>query len=127
LRCVVSICIGCVGFVLVLTCGGILYITIIYYIIIHYYIILYYTYIISYTILSSSILLFSSQYSSLLFPSQYSFYTCRYLHILIYISSQPISLPSSLLFSSFPTIPFFSSSIPLIHSISRLRECIYQH
>jgi hypothetical protein len=91
------------GFVLVF--GVIYYIihTLLYYIIIH--ILLYL--IISYTILffSSSLPTFSSSTSS---SSQYSFYTCRYLHILIYVQSFLYNiLPSpSIPFSSFPSSSF---------------------
>jgi hypothetical protein len=74
---------------------------------IHYYYILLLLYIISYTILFSS-----SSSSSLPFPYSplplslpHSFYTCRYLHILIYI-------PSGYLSSS-----FISQYSLLIHSI----------
>ena len=54
--------------------------------------IIYYTYIYTYTylyylILYSSFQFFSSQYLSLTLTFQYSFYTCRVLHILIYISN----------------------------------------
>ena len=79
-------------------------------------------YIILYLILYSSlssVLFFLSQYPSpassfyfhLLFLFQYSFYTCRYLHILIYIqsfqSSHLIHNPFFLLSSSF--LPQYSS------------------
>ena len=102
--------------VMCLTLGVIYYITIIYCILYYiillyiYYYILYYYYIIYYLILllyilyssllPSSVLpffpynppLLSFQYSSIylsfLSPSKYSFYTCRYLHILIYILSK---------------------------------------
>ena len=100
----------------------ILYIYIYYYYIL-YYTLLYYT-IISYTILSSllphllflfhSILIFlpfplSSPILSLpiLFSSQYSFYTCRYLHILIYIQSFQ---SSHLIHNPFFPLPLQSSS-----------------
>ena len=104
-----------------LTLGVILYITIIH-ILLYYYYILYIIhihilllYIISYTILFLSsphlfYLLFLLFCSPLSFPSSSpilpSFYTCRYLHMVIYIQS--ISHQHS---SSFPLL-FFSSSIP---------------
>ena len=119
----------------------ILYIYIYYYYIL-YYTLLYYT-IISYTILSSllphllflfhSILIFlpfplSSPILSLpiLFSSQYSFYTCRYLHILIYIQSFqsshlihnpffPLLSPSDL--SSQYSLPLFQSSFKVYVSV----------
>jgi hypothetical protein len=108
-----------------------------------YYTLLLYYYILYYTLLlpnHSSII--PKQYSPLPLlitpqPSIYSFYTCRYLHILIYIhlSSLQIFPPSpvsvgntSSILLSFPNIPFLpsqpshsSSSSQLIHSISRLK------
>ena len=73
---------------------------IVYYILYYYilyYIIIYYTYTYTYTIIIYYYLILYSSYSSdlllflsfspilFLFQSSHSFYTCRYLHILIYI------------------------------------------
>ena len=108
-----------------MTLGVILYI-IYYYIIIYYillllYIYYYILYIIYYTILFSSFFLSfpppssipffspSSSYSLSFLSLSQPFYTCRYLHILIYTPS--ISLQYS---SSFPIL-LFSSSIPNPH------------
>ena len=112
--------VGYLAFELVLKCGGIFYITIIYYIIhtllyyILYYLILLYI-LLYYTILFLlSFLYLPSQQSDLflLFPifpshSQYSFYTCRYLHLLIYIipDSFPLLFLSSNILSSIPSPP----------------------
>ena len=76
-----------------------------------------YTYLYNLQIYSSNTLFFSS--IPLLFPSsQYSFYTCRYLHILIYIQSVLFSyssLPISPLILSH--LPPSSHLLPNIHSI----------
>jgi hypothetical protein len=86
---------------MLLTLGGILYYTLLLlYIILYYTLIIYYTYTILllllyilYTILISSSHLSSIPLSHLSHSSSHSFYTCRYLHILIYILST--SIPSS--------------------------------
>jgi hypothetical protein len=90
---------------------------------------------ISYTILSSShliylqffpIYLFHLQKESSLPLPQYSFYTCRYLHILIYIL-----LFHSILFSSFPLYPLpsllFSPLLILSPLLNSFYTCRYLH
>jgi hypothetical protein len=87
--------------------------------------VLLYYYIIIYLIHYYTIILYLILFSSLpLLPPQYSFYTCRYLHILIYILllSSPILLFSSsdlssihLLYNHLP-----SPSQPSIHLILSL-------
>jgi hypothetical protein len=135
-------------FELELTLGVILYITIISYtIIIYYYTLLllyiYYIVIYYYLILYSSfplssfllLPLFLSSFSSifllnhpLLPPVPHSFYTCRYLHILIYIQSGYLSsllqfsssLPSILL--PFPSIFYHSHPNPTIRPRTNYRR-----
>ena len=108
----------CLCFVLVLYYIIISYTYIILLSYIYYYYILYiyYYYILYYTLLSS-ILFFSFLPSSIPLPlSQYSFYTCRELHLLIYTLQIYSSSPSFLPLSSFPSLLFlphlFSYSLP---------------
>ena len=105
---------GVLAFVLVLTCGVILYI--IHILLLLYPILLYITIIISYTILFSSVLHLSSSSlpplltSFLFFLFQYSFSSFPILFYSFFLSSHLRLL-----------IPSSSSSYPLIHSISRLK------
>jgi len=123
-------------------CYIVYYTLLLLYIIIHHYIIIYYTLIILYLILYSSSPLFILPSSSSLlillqfysFPTQHSFYTCRYLHILILYS--PSSLPTIssrfggeyTLLPSFPSHPLFYLQFSSnLSSINSFYTCRYLH